>query len=127
MFIYYGGACSQLYTFYFSSLVNLFTVVRFPNSVCAGDAFNGTCYTSEECNDRGGTSSGTCANGYGVCCICKCNKIHKITDNSFNPEKVDVWNPCHVWRVVAATTTLKKCYKLRLFDQIVSQIRAYIK
>ena len=63
-------------------------MVRFPNSVCAGDAFNGTCYTSEECNDRGGTSSGTCANGYGVCCICKCNKIQKITDNSFNPKKV---------------------------------------
>ena len=44
-----------------------------------------------------------------------------------NPKKVDVWNPCQVWRVVAATTTLKKCYKLCLFDQIVSQIKAYIK
>ena len=29
--------------------------------------------------------------------------------------------------MVAATTTLKKCYKLPLFDQIVSQIRAYIR
>lgn len=24
---------------------------------------------SEECNDRGGTSSGSCANGFGVCCV----------------------------------------------------------
>ena len=44
-----------------------------------------------------------------------------------NPNKVDVWNPCQVWRGVAPTTTLKKCYKLPLFHQIVSQIRAYIR
>ena len=46
---------------------------------------------------------------------------------TLNPNKVDVWNPCQVMRVVATTTTLKKCYKLCLFHQIVSQIRAYIK
>ena len=45
--------------------------MRFPNSVCAGDIYNGTCYSAEECSSRGGSSSGTCANGYGVCCICK--------------------------------------------------------
>ena len=32
---------------------------------------NGTCYTSAECTALGGASSGTCASGYGVCCICK--------------------------------------------------------
>jgi len=30
---------------------------------------NGTCYTSEECASRDGTASGSCANGYGVCCL----------------------------------------------------------
>ena len=25
----------------------------------------------EECNQRGGTEDGTCASGFGVCCICK--------------------------------------------------------
>ena len=51
--------------------------MRFPNSVCAGDTFNGTCYSAEECSNRGGSSSGTCANGYGVCCICK-SQIHNL-------------------------------------------------
>jgi len=32
---------------------------------------NGTCYTKDECEEREGTSSGTCAEGYGVCCTCK--------------------------------------------------------
>ena len=31
----------------------------------------GTCYTAEECEDNSGTASGSCADGYGVCCICK--------------------------------------------------------
>ena len=26
---------------------------------------------SEECSDKGGTSGGSCAEGYGVCCQCK--------------------------------------------------------
>eukprot|EP00093_Oithona_nana_P004330 04330.XXX_134142_132652_1 [CDS] Oithona nana genome sequencing. len=49
-------------------ILNFFTVVRFPNSVCAGDTLNGTCYSAEECSSRGGVQSGTCAGGYGVCC-----------------------------------------------------------
>ena len=47
-------------------------MVRFPNSVCAGNnGYNGTCYSAEECSSRGGSSGGSCANGYGVCCTCK--------------------------------------------------------
>ena len=34
----------------------------------------GTCYTAEECEDNSGTASGSCADGYGVCCICKCSR-----------------------------------------------------
>merc|ERR1712170_79040 len=30
---------------------------------------NGTCYTAEECASRDGVASGSCAEGYGVCCI----------------------------------------------------------
>ncbi len=52
--------------------MNFFTVVRFPNSGCTStDNLNGTCYSSEECASRGGSSAGTCAGGYGVCCTCK--------------------------------------------------------
>ena len=32
---------------------------------------NGTCYTKRECEKRSGVSDGLCAEGYGVCCICK--------------------------------------------------------
>ena len=54
--------------------MNLFTVVRFHNNPCTGSdasSSNGTCYSSEECSIRGGSSVGSCAGGYGVCCTCK--------------------------------------------------------
>merc|ERR1712079_114221 len=48
----------------------IFNVVRFPNSACgSANNFNGTCYTASECNSLGGSSSGTCASGFGVCCV----------------------------------------------------------
>ena len=30
---------------------------------------NGTCYTSTECEENGGSASGNCASGFGVCCL----------------------------------------------------------
>lgn len=51
---------------------SLFSVVQFPNQVCSttsGTYSNGTCITSSECSSRGGTSQGSCAAGFGVCCI----------------------------------------------------------
>merc|ERR1712038_1125980 len=50
-------------------LLPIFQVVRFPNDICAGATRNGTCYTSEECSTKGGTSDGSCASGFGVCCM----------------------------------------------------------
>jgi len=48
----------------------IFNVVSFPNDVCdSDDSRNGTCYTSEECSNKGGKSSGTCAEGFGICCV----------------------------------------------------------
>merc|ERR1719412_3445269 len=50
-------------------LISTFQIVRFPNDACVGsNSRNGTCYTSAECSDKGGTSSGSCADGFGVCC-----------------------------------------------------------
>ena len=53
---------------------------RFQNGPCAGgNNMNGTCYTEAECESRGGTNGGTCASGFGVCCICKfCNKKNTV-------------------------------------------------
>lgn len=50
-------------------LISTFQVVRFPNDACVGsNSRNGTCYTSQECSSKGGASSGSCADGFGVCC-----------------------------------------------------------
>jgi len=50
-------------------VLSLFNVVRFQNDQCKGSTMNGTCYTKQECKDRGGTESGSCAEGFGVCCL----------------------------------------------------------
>lgn len=52
--------------------LSLFEIVKFKNEACTpgGSAGRvGTCYTNDECSRRGGAASGTCANGFGVCCI----------------------------------------------------------
>ena len=49
---------------------SIFNVIKFPNSNCEGSgSLNGTCYTNTECTSLGGTSSGSCASGFGVCCV----------------------------------------------------------
>merc|ERR1719491_1536813 len=51
-----------------AKVLPIFQVVRFPNDVCSGTTRNGTCYTAEECSNKGGTNDGSCAAGFGVCC-----------------------------------------------------------
>merc|ERR1712012_685409 len=55
---------------------SLFSVVTFKNEDCQSQSQtmmngprNGTCYTSTECTDKGGTAEGNCASGFGVCCL----------------------------------------------------------
>jgi len=52
-----------------SKLLNVFNIVKFPNDGCTSslDTY-GVCYSASECASRGGTSSGSCASGFGVCC-----------------------------------------------------------
>ena len=50
--------------------LNLITWVKFTNDECsASTGENGTCYTTQECTEFGGKASGTCASGFGVCCV----------------------------------------------------------
>jgi len=50
--------------------IGIFNIVKFNNDVCdTGNNMNGTCFTAEECSDRNGVASGSCADGYGVCCV----------------------------------------------------------
>ena len=58
--------------------LNLITWVKFDNTECAatsGD--NGTCFTSNECSEIGGTADGTCASGFGVCCVLQVSRYHE--------------------------------------------------
>jgi len=58
---------------------NIFSIVQFKNNGCisqmtltssAGNSLrNGTCFTSPECLEKGGEASGSCAGGFGVCCV----------------------------------------------------------
>ena len=57
----------------FFTVLNVFQIVKFPNGPCNASTSNtyGVCYTVSECTERGGYQSGTCASGFGACCICK--------------------------------------------------------
>lgn len=48
---------------------SIFQIIKFKNEPCIGSSRNGTCFTSAECDNAGGTESGSCADGFGVCCI----------------------------------------------------------
>lgn len=47
---------------------SIFQIIKFPNDPCQGGTRNGTCFTKQECEDQGGTESGSCADGFGTCC-----------------------------------------------------------
>ncbi|KAE8744956.1 hypothetical protein FOCC_FOCC008368 [Frankliniella occidentalis] len=53
------------------AVLNLFTVVQFPNDACEAPAvgLTGTCYHHLQCRSLGGHPGGACAQGYGVCCL----------------------------------------------------------
>lgn len=53
-------------------VLSLFSIVQFPNLECStGDTTTpfGTCLASSECTSKGGSSTGNCAAGFGVCCV----------------------------------------------------------
>lgn len=68
----------------------LFSVIRFANTQClASNNLNGTCFTKRECRYYGGTPSGSCANGLGICCVFQktCSSTTNVNNTYFtNPE-----------------------------------------
>ncbi|XP_059097601.1 uncharacterized protein LOC131891925 [Tigriopus californicus] len=59
---------------------SLFNIVQFNNGGCRSTSTisgggsgssnrNGTCFTSNECVSKGGSAAGSCAAGFGVCCV----------------------------------------------------------
>jgi len=65
-------------------MFSLFSIVSFQNQGCRSQSGsrNGTCYTTTECTNKGGTASGNCAAGFGVCCLFVFNSAStSITEN----------------------------------------------
>jgi len=63
---------------------SLFSVVTFPNDECTtvmDPTMRGLCITAEECTDQGGTASGNCASGFGVCCFTTVTAAGEIKNN----------------------------------------------
>lgn len=52
---------------------SVFTIVRFLNIPCStpNGRMTGVCFSANDCVRLQGTQIGTCASGFGVCCICK--------------------------------------------------------
>jgi len=89
---------------------SLFSIVTFPNAGCASQdaSRNGTCYTSSECQNKGGTTSGNCAAGFGVCCLF----IVSATSTTINENCTYIQNPSFpsVYAdTTALTYTINKC------------------
>jgi len=78
-------------------LLNVFNIVRFPNDGCNSTKSNtyGVCYTASECASLSGTSSGSCAKGFGVCCTFtgSCGGTTSVNNTYFSSSTSDT-SPC---------------------------------
>nr|XP_050847063.1 uncharacterized protein LOC127062600 isoform X1 [Vespula vulgaris] len=85
-----------------------FSVIRFANSQClASNSLNGTCFTRRECYNYGGTPSGTCANGLGICCVFQ--KTCGSTTNINNTYFINPGYPTTYKGGERCTITVNKC------------------
>jgi len=91
---------------------SLFSVVQFPNDVCTSASSSttiGTCYTTSECTSRGGGAEGTCAAGFGVCCVISTSECSATvsTNNTYirNPGYPTSYTPTTTG---TCTNTIKK-------------------
>lgn len=88
--------------------LSLFTIVSFKNDACTSlTGNNGTCFSSRDCDSQGGIKSGTCASGFGVCCLFSstCGGVTSINGTYFQssgyPSTYDSVGSCQL--------TINKC------------------
>lgn len=105
---------------------SLFSVVTFQNAECTSDATvvggatEGTCYTSTECADKGGTKAGNCASGFGSCCVFINNAA--LASNTITENRTRLRNSEFPSNTVAATLTEVK-YTINKMKTDVCQLR----
>ncbi|TRY78130.1 hypothetical protein TCAL_15291 [Tigriopus californicus] len=101
-------------------LLSLFQIVQFPNDPCVSTSRNGTCYTSDECESRGGSSSGSCAQGFGVCCIFSLACGSSISENCTYLVQTGVTsvspNPCTYSVCKCSTQICRIRFDFTIFD-----------
>lgn len=88
-------------------LLNVFNIVQFPNDGCnASSNAYGVCYTATECTSLGGSSSGSCASGFGVCCTFSggCGASTSLNNTYFKSNEGDS-SPC-TFSVCKASTDI---------------------
>ena len=113
----------------------LFSVVKFPNDACtATSGLIGTCLTSTECTSRSGTSGGSCAAGFGVCCLGRfitvpfyiCSPVNSATCESstaISQNNTYLRNPSYP-STYPTSTSAKTCgYKVSKAASTVCQLR----
>jgi len=96
---------------------SLFSVVSFENAPCvsssgltgSGVNRNGTCYTTTECTDEGGTASGNCASGFGICCLFTLSSSSSLTVSQNNTYIQNPSFPSVYTDTSALTYTVNKC------------------
>merc|ERR1712018_1062097 len=96
---------------------SLFSVVSFENAPCvsssgltgSGVNRNGTCYTTTECTDEGGTASGNCASGFGICCLFSRSSSSSLPVSQNNTYIQNPSFPSVYTDTSALTYTVNKC------------------
>jgi len=112
------GLCSPVP----SPIGSLFTVVQFPNAVCTTeDSLVGTCVTSSECTTMGGTSSGQCAAGFGVCCLITDDTCGSNVDVSNN--NTYIRNPSYPSTYPTSTSAVTCSFKISKVNSDICQLR----
>jgi len=96
--------------------IALFNVVTFPNIECQSTENTdnkGTCFSSTECSDKGGSAEGNCASGFGVCCIITIDKEEggDVSHNNTIVENKD-------FPTAYDTKSKKATYKIKPLDDI---------
>ena len=94
---------------FFFPVFSLFSIVTFKNEGCSSsdNGRNGTCYTSSECQNKGGKAQGNCAAGFGVCCVFILTTTGDISENCSyiqNPSFPAVYG-----ETTSLTYTIRKC------------------
>merc|ERR1712045_526407 len=104
---------------------SLFSVVTFGNEECtsdssvAGGATQGTCYSSTECSDKNGMSSGNCASGFGVCCVF----LHTTAATATITENRTRLRNAEYPSITTATTAQTIAYTVNKMKSDICQIR----